>query len=160
MNTRWDGHNRTLQKQTEIDFKNRTEQLSLRRRLDIFFIVSLVIGLGLLFCPWGLGVVIGGRLGSFDTDLIYPLVDERLLDNVYKNLDKKPMLAAVRSQSDGRVYMAQSGGMIHSYAPLTGLWSSENPLLDSVLQNTDFTVLRSGCGIDPRSNQVGTCPDT
>ena len=101
----------------------------------------------------------GDRLEIFDPPPIRPIEDNRILTNIREEIDKKPLLDAVKHLDDGRLYIAQQGGTVHKYDPSTRLWKSEQPFLETDLLTPDLVMLRSGSGADPLSNHARECPD-
>lgn len=160
INTRWETENRTLEKRARANAVNRVRELRARRRVDVILVIIVAVSLScqagscFLLINWGDG------LGWFDTPLIQPIKDERILVNVRDEITESPMLDAVMHQPDGRVYITQKGGTVHRYNPLTELWSTERPFSTTdVLLNLDLVRLRSGCGADPLSDWVNECSD-
>lgn len=106
---------------------------------------------GFFVLLWFLGVIVGGQMGVFDRPAIRPIADERILTNIREEINKRPLLDAVQHPEDGRIYISQKGGTVHSFYPATGLWNSEQPFSDKELLVSDIVMLRAGKGGDAGS---------
>jgi hypothetical protein len=71
------------------------------------------------------------------------LPDRRLLANARRGLDGAPFLDAVFHGPDRQLVVSQAGGVLHSYDPATGLWSTERPFGPNDLSGPDIRLLAS-----------------
>ncbi|MBX2998828.1 MAG: hypothetical protein KF893_09990 [Caldilineaceae bacterium] len=140
-------------------FHARAWSIPLRHRTDVVLILGIGLGLAILAALWFVAVQAAQVYDLLDPPLVQPLADERILTNVRDDLTRRPLLDAVYHSADGRVYMAQAGGMIHRYDPATRLWSEETPFPADAPIHRDFVVLRSGCGESPLADNAVACPD-
>ncbi|MCC7368095.1 MAG: hypothetical protein IT306_06725 [Chloroflexi bacterium] len=155
---RWHTPGRTPDRRSWLTTWAALHTLPLKRRIDPIFLVTIGLLLGglVLLC---VGVVeLADRAGWLNAWTARPVADERILTNLRDRLPADPLLSAVLHAPEGAAYTAQRGGTVHRYDPRTGLWQTEDPLADRLL-NRDFLQLRSGCGSDPRSREAGRCPD-
>jgi|GEM_PF-1807158 len=157
MKKRWETGGRSLDRRAEHHLKSL--KIPLRRRMDVMLFAGILVVFLLLALVWGIGIIVGDRLGIFDPPPIRSIEDNRILTNIREEIDKKPLLDAVKHLDDGRLYIAQQGGTVHSYNPSTRLWESEQPFLETDLLTPELVMLRSGSGADPLSNRARECPD-
>ena len=80
------------------------------------------------------------------------LPDRRLLDNVRRGLDTAPFLDAIFHAPDRQLVVSQQGGVLHSYDPGTGLWSTARPFGSNDLARPDIRLLASST--DERSGSL------
>jgi hypothetical protein len=71
------------------------------------------------------------------------LPDPRLLENVRRGLDTAPFLDAIFHAPDRQLVVSQQGGVVHSYDPATGLWSTARPFGANDLARPDIRLLAS-----------------
>jgi len=71
------------------------------------------------------------------------LPDPRVLENVRRGLDTAPFLDAVFHAPDRQLVVSQQGGVLHSYDPATGLWSTAHPFGPNDLARPDIRLLAS-----------------
>ncbi|MCP4360105.1 MAG: hypothetical protein GY796_19030, partial [Chloroflexi bacterium] len=142
----------------EKKYENDSINMSLRKRIDVGLVTVLVVGFLLITGMCSLSVKLADQANLFEGELVAPVADERVLTNVRDDLPVAPLLDGVFHE-DGRIYIAQTGGVLHKYNPATGLWSQEHPLAGSSAINHDFVILRSGCGDDPLSEHIAECPE-
>jgi hypothetical protein len=157
MKKKWEIGDRTLARRAEVYLKNL--KIPPGRRMDVMLLAGVLVVFLLLALVWGIGVIVGDRLGVFDPPPIRSIEDNRILTNIREDIDKKPLLDAVKHLDDGCLYIAQQGGTVHRYNPSTRLWKSEQPFLETDLLTPGLVMLRSGSGADPLSNRAGECPD-
>jgi hypothetical protein len=157
MKKKWETGGRTLDRRAEDHLKSL--KIPLRRRMDVMLFAGILVVFILLALVWGIGIIVGDRLGIFNPPPIRSIEDNRILTNIREEIDKKPLLDAVKHLDDGCLYIAQQGGTVHSYNPSTRLWNSEQPFLETDLLTPDIVMLRSGSGADPLSNHARECPD-
>ncbi|MCP5103740.1 MAG: hypothetical protein GY950_10200 [bacterium] len=157
MKDNWETQGRTLERRAEAQLKSL--KIPLRRRFDLILLFGLLGVFVILALAWGVGVIVGNRLGVFDTPPIRPLADERILTNIRESIYNKPLLDAVLHLDDRRIYISRKGGTVHSYDPATRLWREEKPALETGLLDPDIVSLRSGSGADSLSNHASECPD-
>lgn len=131
--------------------------LRLRQRLDAVLISGLLLFVASLLGLVGGSVFVVNRAGWLDRSVLAPLADGRKLVNVRDDLATRALLDAVFHPPDGRVYIAQAGGVIHRYDPRTELWSTERPFGDEPA--ADFVLLRSGCGVDSAAPAATSCAE-
>jgi len=77
------------------------------------------------------------------------LPDPRLLENVRRSLDTAPFLDAVFHAPDRQLVVSQQGGVLHSYDPATGLWSTARPFGATDLARPDIRLLASSTAGGP-----------
>ena len=80
------------------------------------------------------------------------LPDRRLLENVRRGLDTAPFLDAIFHAPDRQLVVSQRGGVLHSYDPATGLWSTARPFGPNDLARPDVRLLASST--DERSDAL------
>jgi hypothetical protein len=80
------------------------------------------------------------------------LPDRRLLENVRRGLDTAPFLDAIFHAPDRQLIVSQQGGVLHSYDPATGLWSTTRPFRLNDLARPDIRLLSSST--DERSGAL------
>lgn len=159
MKASWDHTGREPATRAEARLRVRTTATPLRRRIDLALLMLLVALVAMLTLTWGLGVVVTDRARVLDPEIVQPLADERLVNNIRDTLDSRAILDATFHKPERRLYLAQQGGSIHSYDPETRLWSSDQPFPDANLIASDLTMLRSGCGQDPATTHTSLCAD-
>jgi len=135
-----------LRERSQRGFYRNVRALSLFRRLDPIIIAVAALILLLIIVAWLLYQFFGIRAGWFDRPPLRLISDDRRLVNVRTELDQNPLLDAVYHPPDAHVYIAQQGGMIHRYDPLTGIWDSQNLTTDGAPIDGNFIQLSSGCG--------------
>ena len=156
---RWPISNRTREERSRREFRSKTERIRLFNRIDVVLISGLLMMAAVLLGIWASIVLLGDQRGLFDAPPMQPLADERLLFNVYDNLEANPLLDVIVHAPDNHVYIAQAGGIVHRYDPRTHLWSSETPFTAGAPIDPDLVMLRSGCGADLYSDNQAACPD-
>lgn len=134
----------------------RTRRLAFTRRADPVLAGLALSGAAGLYLLAQAAVGAADRAGIFDPPLVAPLADQRLLDNVRRDLPAKEFLAAVLHAPEQALYLSQAGGSVHRYDTATRLWSRETPRTEPGL---DLVALRSGCGDDPEA-APSACADS
>jgi len=127
---------RSIEKRLEAELENTA--FPFRRRIDIIWgLVVLCVSILLVF-GWLIGVLAGNKWGIFDKPIIQPVKDTRILVNVRDDIQTKPLLDAVPTETSGLVFISQTGGKVHGYNPAAGLWFTEKPfdedLKDQILK--------------------------
>ncbi len=123
-------------------------RLPLRARADLPFfmmVALLVAALGLVAYA---GMVVVRRLGWLDPVVVAPVADERILDNLRRDLPAKPLIAAAWHPGLETLTVSQAGGALHHLDKATGLWSRERPVEQLPALGSDIVQLRAGCGGD------------
>lgn len=156
---RWPISNRTREERSRREFRNNTQGIRLIDRIDTVLIFGLFTVGAVLVGFWASIILISDQRGLFDAPPMQPMVDERLLINVYDDLSTNPLLDVIVHAPDNHVYIAQAGGIVHRYDPRTHLWSSETPFAADEPIDPDLVMLRSGCGADLYSDNQDACPD-
>lgn len=158
MNVKWHIGPRGPRDRIENQFQNYILRLPILDRIDVVLVAGISCTLIMLVMITVLVVDFGYHKGWFDKPILKQLDDPRKLENVRDGLDRQPLLDAVYHQPEGKLYLSQTGGLIHTYDPATGLWSTSSPLQYEPVSQ-DIVQLRSGCGADPLSVHVKDCPD-
>ena len=128
-------------------------------RIDPLMMICLLTALVIISIVWFLLIGMGSNYDYFDPPLCRKLSDERWIDNIWGNDDAvETLLDATYHSKDQRIYISQEGGVIHSYHPPTHLWSTERPFKNGEGIDTDFSMIRSGNGIVPRTFEQGYSP--
>jgi hypothetical protein len=140
-------------------FTAKASVIKLRNRIDIILLGGIVAALIFLAISWFVAVQAAQRADLLDPLLVRPLADERILKNVRDDLAAQPLLDAAYHAADGRLYIAQSGGVIHHYDPRTRLWNEETPFRPDAPVSRNFVTLRSGCGNSMFTQDTTDCPD-
>ena len=148
---RWPHRRPGRARRARIRFSNHPFKLA--ERMDPLYLAALLLGAAILGVSWFVGVRLTTRLDRSLDNPVRALPDERLLTNVRDGLPQREVLDATFHEADGRLYLSQDGGQIHSYDPETGLWKFEMPYGKTAPINPRFVTLQSGCGgLEP-------CPD-
>ncbi|WP_162801207.1 hypothetical protein [Azospirillum brasilense] len=139
------------------DATTAARRLPLRSRADaVFLTVAAVVTGSLGLTVYG-GMEAARRLGWLDPPVVAPVRDERLLDNLRRDLPEQKLLAAAWHGDEGVLSISQSGGSVHRFDPGTGLWSRETPSKDAPALQSDLVQMRAGCGGDPAARSA--CAD-
>jgi hypothetical protein len=160
MSSKWHHLGRTPEKRVEAEFRGKG--VTFRERMDPVWVGLLVSVLFVLVVGWLVSVVVAQRFGVFDRAPLRAVTDERIIGNILDEVETKPFLASVYHGAENRIYLAQTGGLIHRYDPETGLWTTETPFSetsDVPMLDPEVTYLRSGSGADPLSNVTGISGD-
>ena len=162
MDLHWRIVRRTRTNRHRLTIQSRLLRItSWRQYLDIVLVLGFISALAIILGLWFGFVQWGKTRGWFDPPLVQKLEDPRILVNIRDDLASRPLLSAVYHAAEGKVFIAQKGGMIHRYDPKTRLWKTETPFVGSeYVQNTDLIFLRSGCGDDFQSPRASHCPDS
>jgi hypothetical protein len=72
-----------------------------------------------------------------------PLADNRILENVRRELPARPFLDAVFHPPDREIVISQTGGTFHSFNPDTRVWSTDRPFASGQLARPDVRLLTS-----------------
>ncbi len=159
MKAKWNHRGRAPRERASAELKRRALGMSLWPRIDPVLVAGVVFALLVLFL-FCFGAIEGARrIGWLDPPLVRPIADDRILENVRRDLADAPLLDAVMHKPDGHVYLSREDGAVHRYHPPTRLWSTERPFTKKDSIHPPFTMLRSGCGTDPLSSRVDQCPD-
>jgi hypothetical protein len=128
----------------------RHRPLPLRMRVDPVLLAGLGVAT-VVYCVATATLVL--LVGSGDTAgwTARALPDRRLLENV-RRLDSEPFLDAVFHAPDRQLVVSQRGGVLHSYDPDTGLWSTARPFGPNDLARPDVRLLASST--DERSGAL------
>lgn len=153
----WAQHKKTLHTRSKRDLKAATQPLRFPKFLDLVWITIVLLTTIGLFMGWGLFVQIGDQIGWFDPPVLRPVPDERILNNFRS--ENRPLLAATYHLPEKKLYIAQQGGLLHSYDPDTDLWRTTKPFQNLRDIHGKTLALRSGCGTDPNSNDLKSCAD-
>ncbi|MCP4535743.1 MAG: hypothetical protein GY832_01185 [Chloroflexi bacterium] len=153
-------HNRSINKRSRDAFRQVIRELAFDKRRDTALVLGLLATLLLLLCGGG-GVVIRivRNFGGLTLPLVQPLADERILENVRDDLETHQLLTAAFDPTKDRLLISQEGGIIHSYDPVTHLWTTQRPFSATAPISADFVLLRSGCGDAVGSLMFDDCPD-
>jgi ligand-binding sensor domain-containing protein len=145
---------RTRENRIRINFKNIVSKIPFfKGRLDAIWWILFVIAWGIFMLSWYTFVKTRPP-----EPVIQPIEDERILTNIRDDIRKNPPLLDAVMHSDGKIYISQKGSVVHNYAPDTKLWDREETGLAGILNDADITLLGSNCGVDPRSDLYGGCP--
>jgi hypothetical protein len=153
----WTQHRETLHTRYQRDLKAATQPLRFPKFLDLVWITIILLATIGLLMGWGLFVQIGEQFGWFDPPVLRPVPDERILNNLRS--ENSPLLAATYHLPEKKLYIAQQGGLLHSYDPDTDLWRTTKPFQNLKDIHGKTIALRSGCGTDPNSNNLKSCAD-
>ena len=159
MSTNWNHRGRTPAARSVARLRAGAEATPLRRRVDAVLLLLALIATLAITGLWAGGVALSDRSGLLDPPVVQPLADERLLRNVRDELAARPLRDAVFHAPERQVYLAQEGGVIHTYDPATQLWQTERPFVDADLITTELALLRSGCGRAPDAARSDPCAD-
>ena len=129
-----------------LEHRIRHRPLPLRRRVDPVLIGG-VAAASLVYCA-AIAALVLLVFGSSDTARwsARALPDPRLLENVRRSLDTAPFLDALFHAPDRQLIVSQQGGVLHSYDPDTGLWSTTRPFGPGDLVRPDVRLLASSTG--------------
>ena len=126
-----------------LQYRIRHRPLPLRMRVDPVLIGG-VAAASVVYCA-AIAALVLLIFGSSDTARwsARALPDPRLLENVRRSLDTAPFLDAVFHAPDGQMVVSQQGGVLHTYDPDTGLWSTARPFGPNDLARPDIRLLAS-----------------
>ncbi|MQP66185.1 hypothetical protein GE253_12620 [Niveispirillum sp. SYP-B3756] len=147
----------TWQRARDREVAAAVRRLPLRARADLPFfmmVALLVVVLGLVAYA---GMVVVRRLGWLDPVVVAPVADERILDNLRRDLPAKTLITAAWHPGLETLTVSQTGGALHHLNKATGLWSRERPVEQLPSLGSDIVQLRAGCGGDAVS--AAACAD-
>ena len=136
---------------SRLQLRIRQRPLPLRMRVDPVLLGGLAAAAA-VYCVATATLVL--LFGWIDTARwsARSLSDPRLLENVRRGLDTAPFLDAVFHAPDRQLVVSQQGGVLHSYDPDTGLWSTARPFGPTDLAWPDVRLLASST--DERSGAL------
>jgi hypothetical protein len=123
-------------------------RLPLRARADLPFFMMIALLVAVLGLVAYAGMVVVRRLGWLDPVMVTAVADERILDNLRRDLPAKPLIAATWHPGSETLTVSQTGGALHHLDRATGLWSRELPGEQLPALGSDIVQLRAGCGGD------------
>jgi hypothetical protein len=88
-----------------------------------------------------------------------PLADNRILENVRRELAYRPFLDAVFHPPDREIVISQTGATLHSFDPDTCVWSTDRPFAGGQLSRPDVRLLTSVPEGSPRATLWGVTAD-
>ncbi|HET9370721.1 MAG TPA: hypothetical protein VFO19_10760 [Vicinamibacterales bacterium] len=128
---------------SELQWRIRYRPLALKLRVDPVLLGGLA-ATAIVYCTAAaLVVLLAFGAGDMAGWSARALPDRRLLENVRRNLDSNPYLDAVFHAADRQLVVSQRGGVLHSYDPATGLWSTARPFGPNDLVEPDIRLLAS-----------------
>jgi hypothetical protein len=137
---------------SRLQWRIRYRPLPLRMRVDPVLLGG-VAAAAIVYCAATATLVLL-LFGSADTAgwSARSLPDRRLLENVRRGLQTAPFLDAIFHAPDRQLVVSQRGGILHSYDPATGLWSTARPFGSNDLARPDIRLLASST--DERSGAL------
>ena len=138
--------------QARLRWQIRHRPLPLRMRVDPVLLGGLAAA-AIVYCA-ATAMLVLLIFGSADPARwsARSLPDRRLLENVRRGLDTAPFLDAIFHAPDRELVVSQQGGVLHSYDPATGLWSTTRPFGPNDLARPDIRLLSSSA--DERSGAL------
>lgn len=131
--------------------------LRLRERTDAALLgVAALLAAAVGAAAYG-GMEAARSLGWLDPPVAAPVRDERMLDNLRRDLPRDRLLAAAYHPGENVLTVSQSGGAVHRLDVATGLWSRETPGDDVPSLLGDLVQVRAGCGGSPAAQE--SCAD-